>query len=72
MHNSGAIEQDADAVIMLADPTNGDSHHERTGELDVALRKNRAGRCGIFALSAQLHYAALADLAHAKDREREF
>lgn len=72
LRESGAIEQDADVILMLHDPSGGGENPDGVGELDILIRKHRGGQTGAVMLSAQFHYSRLADLAHPSDQAREF
>jgi len=62
LRESGAIEQDADVVILLNRPDYyGDQ--TRAGEVDVHIAKNRNGPTGKIVAAAQLHYARFVDMA---------
>lgn len=58
LRESGAIENDADAVILLhRDP-------DKPGEVTVDVAKNRHGATGVVQLQWAGHYARLGSLAH--------
>ena len=54
LRESGAIEADADAVVLLHQPDDEDP------EIDVIVDKNRAGPKGQCRLQVQGHYARIA------------
>lgn len=56
LRESGALEQDADVILLLhrEDMKRGDG--ERAGEVDVIVAKNRGGETGTATLVNQLHY----------------
>lgn len=61
IRESGSVEQDADAVLLLArdlDPTS-----PRRSILEVHVAKNRSGRIGVVELAWRAHLTALAPLA---------
>jgi replicative DNA helicase len=64
LRESGAIEQDADVVMLLHRPDyyeQGES--ERSGEADIIIAKNRSGPSGTVTLASQLHKSRFASLA---------
>ncbi|MET8985899.1 DnaB-like helicase C-terminal domain-containing protein [Nonomuraea wenchangensis] len=63
IRESGAVEQDADIVILLHRPDFYEPECPRAGEVDLIVDKNRAGRRGVVTLAHQLHYSRFADLA---------
>ncbi|WP_335992312.1 replicative DNA helicase [Glycomyces sp. MUSA5-2] len=64
LRESGAIEQDADVVMLLNRPDYHEhGEHERAGEADVIIAKNRSGPSGTVTLAAQLHFSRFASLA---------
>jgi replicative DNA helicase len=62
LRESGAIEQDSDAVILLHRPDLYDKD-DRRGEADAIVAKQRNGPTDTVALAALLHQARFADLA---------
>ena len=67
LRDSGELEQSSDMVVMVhrpdydvADKVDG---HERAGEVDLYIAKNRSGPTAVVTLSAQLHYARFTDMA---------
>jgi replicative DNA helicase len=62
LRESGAIEQDADVVILLHDPTGGEPDHPRAGEFDLIVAKHRGGPTGVITVTQQLHRARFADM----------
>jgi replicative DNA helicase len=62
LRESGAIEQDADMVILLhrEDYYNKES---RPGEADLIVAKNRNGPTLDLLVASQLHYSRFADMA---------
>jgi replicative DNA helicase len=63
VRESGAVEQDADIVLLLHDPTGGEPNHERAGEYDMILAKHRGGPTGTVTVTNRMHLAHLADMA---------
>ena len=57
LRDSGAIEQDADMVMLLHRPDRENPDHERAGETDIIVGKNRAGQVGTATVVSQLHYS---------------
>lgn len=65
LRGSGAIEQDADAVIMLHDVAKRDE--ARFGEVDIILAKQRAGVTGaVVTVADRRAYSDFGDLAKAE------
>lgn len=62
LRESGSIEQDADIVILLHRPDYHDAEHERAGEIDLIVAKNRNGPIETVTGAAQLHYARIVDI----------
>lgn len=60
LRESGALEQDADVVILLSRETDQDSL--TSVELDLIVGKNRAGRTGAVSVIFQGHYTRAADM----------
>lgn len=60
LRESGALEQDADVVILLHRETDQDSLN--SFELDLIVGKNRAGRTGVTSVVFQGHHARAADM----------
>lgn len=65
LRDSGAIEQDAFAVIGVHTPQVDDPNDPRAGESDLWVMKNRQGRDGCATVAWQAHYARFANLAAA-------
>lgn len=63
IRESGAIEQDADVIMLLNRPDALAPDSERAGEMDVIVAKNRRGRTGKVILAAQLHYSRFRNFA---------
>ncbi|WP_226351944.1 replicative DNA helicase [Pseudonocardia sp. ICBG601] len=63
LRESGALEQDADVVVLLHRPDAYDHEDPRAGEADLILAKNRGGPTRTVAVAHQLHYSRFAGLA---------
>jgi replicative DNA helicase len=63
LRESGAIEQDADIVILLHREDAYDKESARAGEADFIVDKHRGGPTGIVTTAAQLHYSQFVDMA---------
>ncbi len=63
LRESGALEQDADVVILLHRPDAYDHDDPRAGEADLILAKNRGGPTRTVSVAHQLHYSRFAGLA---------
>jgi replicative DNA helicase len=63
LRESGSIEADANAVILLHRPDAYDPQDPRAGELDLIIGKNRQGPTGVVTVAFQGHYARAMDLA---------
>lgn len=67
LRDSGELEQSSDMVLIVHRPdydvTDKAEGHERAGEVDLYIAKNRSGPTAVVTLSAQLHYARFADMA---------
>jgi replicative DNA helicase len=61
LRESGAIEQDADIVLLLHRPAYYNTD-DRPGEVDIEVAKNRSGPTGVVTAAAQLHYARFLDM----------
>jgi replicative DNA helicase len=67
LRESGAIESDADVVILLHRPDYYDKESERAGEVDLIVAKNRDGPTDTITAAAQLHLARFTDMAISAD-----
>jgi replicative DNA helicase len=67
LRESGAIEQDADVVLLIhrEEMYHKDDEDEkaRPGEADIIVAKNRAGRTGHIVVSAQMQYSRFRNMA---------
>lgn len=62
LRESGAVEQDADVVLLMHRPDYYDKT-DRSGEIDVHVAKHRGGPTDVITAAAQLHFARIVDLA---------
>lgn len=62
LRESGAVEQDADVVILVHRPDFYEPDGPRPGEADLIVAKNRAGQTGTVAVANQLHYSRFVDM----------
>jgi replicative DNA helicase len=67
LRESGAIEQDADVVMLLHREVDVDPQQEnpRAGELELAVAKNRHGPTGVVRLAWRAHVSRVDPIAHA-------
>ncbi|MGQ3551743.1 replicative DNA helicase [Streptomyces rochei] len=63
LRESGAIEQDADIVILLHREDAYDKESPRAGEADLIVGKHRNGPTATMTVAAQLHFARMVDMA---------
>lgn len=63
LRESGAIEADADIVILLHRPDYNEPEHKRAGEIDLIAGKNRNGPQETVTAAAQLQFARIVDMA---------
>jgi len=63
LRESGSLEQDADAVILIHRPDAWERDDPRAGEADLILAKHRAGPTTTVTVAHQLHYSRFTDLA---------
>lgn len=63
LRESGAVEQDADLVILVHRPDFYEPEGPRAGEADLIIAKNRTGQTGTTTVANQLHYARFVDIA---------
>ncbi|WP_028847013.1 replicative DNA helicase [Thermocrispum agreste] len=63
LRESGALEQDADIVLLINRPDATERDDPRAGEADLILAKHRAGPTTTVTVAHQLHYSRFADLA---------
>jgi len=62
LRESGAIEQDADLVILLHREDFYDKESPRSGEADFLVAKHRGGPTAEITVAAQLHYSRFTDM----------
>jgi replicative DNA helicase len=63
LRESGAVEQDADLVILMHRPDMYDPASSRVGEVDLHLTKHRNGPTATITLAFQGHFSRLTSLA---------
>ena len=63
LRESGALEANADVVILLHREDAYDKDSPRAGEIDFIVAKNRQGVCTTVTAAFQGHYGRIADLA---------
>jgi replicative DNA helicase len=63
LRESGAIEQDADMVILVHREDAYDKESPRSGETDLIVAKHRNGPTATITVAAQLHYSRFVDMA---------
>jgi replicative DNA helicase len=63
LRESGAIEQDADMVILVHRDDAYDRESPRGGEADLMVVKHRNGPLATITVAAQLHYSRFVDMA---------
>jgi replicative DNA helicase len=63
LRESGAIEQDADVVILLHREDAYEKQSPRAGEADLIVEKNRNGPTAIITVAFQGHFARFVDMA---------
>lgn len=64
LKESGALEADADQVLLLHRDDIYNPESERAGMLDVIVAKARDGATGVITVAHMFEYAMLADLVH--------
>ena len=57
LRESGSLEQDADLVMLINRPDAQNKDHERAGEADIIVAKNRGGATGTVTVANQLHFS---------------
>ena len=62
LRESGAIEQDADMVILLHREDAYERESPRAGEADLIVAKHRNGPTATITVSSQLHYSRFVDM----------
>jgi replicative DNA helicase len=64
LRDSGAIEQDADYVLMLYRDEYYDANSPDKGICEASLKKNRCGPTGVVKLTSMLDFCRFEDFAH--------
>ncbi|MEU3341818.1 replicative DNA helicase [Streptomyces sp. NPDC006668] len=64
LRESGAIEQDADIVILLYRDDAYTAESPRAGEVDLIFDKHRNGPTATITVASQLHYSRFVDMAN--------
>lgn len=67
LRESGALEQDADMVVLVYRPDAFEYDNPRAGEADLIVAKHRGGPTATITVAHQLHYCRFADLARGTD-----
>lgn len=62
LRESGSLEADADIVILIHRPDQYDAEHERAGEADLIVAKNRNGPLETVTVAAQLEHSRFVDI----------
>lgn len=68
LRDSGAIEADADVVILIHREDAYERETPRAGEAELIVAKNRSGPQATVMVAAQLHYSRLIDMAKEEPR----
>jgi replicative DNA helicase len=63
LRESGAIEQDADVIILMHREDMYEPESPRAGEADLIVAKHRNGPTGVISVAFQGHYSRFMDLA---------
>lgn len=63
LRESGALENDADMVVLVHRPDYYERDDPRAGEADLIIAKHRAGPTQTITVAHQLHYSRFTDLA---------
>ncbi|MCR6706188.1 MAG: replicative DNA helicase [Cellulomonas sp.] len=66
---SSTFEQDADVVLLLHRDDRFEREHERAGEMDIVVAKQRGGRTGACVVSSRLQYYRVANFGPDDYRE---
>ncbi|MEU3491191.1 replicative DNA helicase [Streptomyces massasporeus] len=67
LRDSGALEQDADAIILLHREDYYEPESERAGETDLIVAKHRNGPTATVTVAHQFHYSRLRDMSGAEE-----
>ena len=62
LRESGSLEQDADLILLIHRPESQNKDHERAGEADIIVAKNRGGETGTVTVASQMHYSRFSNL----------
>lgn len=63
LRESGSLEQDADQIIMIHRPDAQNKDHEKAGEADLLVVKNRGGDTGTATVANMLRFSKFVPLA---------
>ena len=63
LRESGAVEQDADVIILIHREDAYDKESPRAGEVELIVAKNRGGPTATITVAHQLHYSRFVDMA---------
>ena len=63
LRESGSLAMDADVLLLINRPDSQNRDHERAGEADIIVAKNRGGATGTVTVSQQLHYSRFTPMA---------
>jgi replicative DNA helicase len=63
LRESGAVEQDADVIILLHREDAHDRESPRAGEAELIVAKHRNGPTATITVAHQLHYSRFVDMA---------
>lgn len=67
LRESGALEADADKIILIHRPDAYEREDPRMGEADFILAKHRGGPTATITVAHQLHYSRFVDMARQDD-----
>ncbi|MEU3039255.1 replicative DNA helicase [Streptomyces griseoaurantiacus] len=67
LRDSGALEQDADAIILLHREDYYEPESERAGETDLIVAKHRNGPTTTVTVAHQFHYSRLRDMSRTEE-----
>ncbi|CAL9673805.1 Replicative DNA helicase (plasmid) [Streptomyces sp. enrichment culture] len=70
LRDSGALEQDADAIILLHREDYYEPESERAGETDLIVAKHRNGPTATVTVAHQFHYSRLRDMSGQEEPAR--
>lgn len=71
LRESGALEQDADVVVLVHRPDAYERECPRAGEADLIVAKHRGGPIATVTIAHQLHFCRFQDIARGDDDPRE-